>query len=289
MSRAFCFTWNNYPADAKETIEALTDACAIVVGKEVSGTGTPHLQGYISFRVVRTFAYMRTRLPGAHIESARNRPSSKAYCRKGTGTSAEPVGADMLIDFDNEPGQGQRSDLQELREALDKGGLPEAKRSCPLLLMKYSSGARTYDSINIPSPDDRNVRVVVYLGNAGIGKSRAAMSQCVGGNGIVVTSPGKLGDSFWIMGYRGEPVLVLDEFRGTIPYGLLLRILDRLPINDLPVKFGTGSAHWTKVIITTNLPWMSWYKDVDLGPLARRLHTGGVFEQPPWDLGVLQY
>lgn len=44
-----CFTWNNYPEDAVETLETNFRLFAWIAGKEVGESGTPHLQGYVEF------------------------------------------------------------------------------------------------------------------------------------------------------------------------------------------------------------------------------------------------
>lgn len=281
QSKNWCFTLNN-PTDVEEV--ALLKLCetldTAIVGREVGESGTPHLQGLLVFATNHRLAGCKKLITRANWSITRNFEQSVVYCRKD---------GNMFVDKLKPKAPGKRTDLAELIEALTEGGLPLAKRRCPEQLIKFPSGCRLFCSLSTPSPDDRLVRVVAYIGPPGTGKSRAAISQILGGNGARVLSPQKPGDHMWFDAYRGQDVLVLDEFRGTIPYGFLLSILDRGPIDDLPIKNGTTAAHWTKVIITSNKPWTEWYPGEDLGPLQRRLKTGGIYTSPPWDLGVLPY
>lgn len=292
MSRAFAFTWNNYESKetALEHLRSVQNVVGLIVGCEIAPeTGTPHLQGYLAFGKVMTLYRLRELLPGCHVEVCRNREASKNYCRKG---------GDMLVDEDNEAGQGSRSDLKRLREALDAGGIAEAKKVCPETLIKYSGGAKFYVSI-VADSVNRDVLVVAYIGPPGCGKTRAANSQCLDGNGFMLTLP-QPNQPVWFDGYAGESVLVLDEFTGQIQFQFLMRLLDRYALKNLPIKGGTTQAHWSKVIITSNSEWGRWYSDQPLGALSRRLgfdeskphgERGDlkVYHSEPWDLGVLQY
>lgn len=63
-----------------------TVACRyLIYGKEIAPeTGTPHLQGYISFRAAKTLSAARRILPGCHLTVARGSGAqNKEYCSKG--------------------------------------------------------------------------------------------------------------------------------------------------------------------------------------------------------------
>lgn len=91
-SRAFCFTWNNYPPNAEETLRGAFERRAFrycLCGREKAPeTGTPHLQGVIYFDNARTFTGCRSffeRLGGngVHIERMHGTlEQSIAYCSK---------------------------------------------------------------------------------------------------------------------------------------------------------------------------------------------------------------
>lgn len=82
-SRAFVFTWNNYPDDHADILDAL-DARYHCYGNEVAPTtGTLHLQGYLYFKHARSVTGIRSALPGVHVEVAKGTPDQAiTYCKK---------------------------------------------------------------------------------------------------------------------------------------------------------------------------------------------------------------
>ncbi len=80
-ARRWCLTLNNYIDDDYHTALQLGEFR--IVGKEVSDTGTHHLQGYIEFKNPVSLGTLKKRLPRAHFEKAKgNRKSNYKYCSK---------------------------------------------------------------------------------------------------------------------------------------------------------------------------------------------------------------
>ena len=62
QAKHWCFTLNNYTADEYDALSAIghelpKEISYIIVAKETGETGTPHLQGYISFDRKRSFIF----------------------------------------------------------------------------------------------------------------------------------------------------------------------------------------------------------------------------------------
>jgi len=77
---------------------------------------------------------------------------------------------------------------------------------------------------------------------------------------------------FWC-GYQGEEHVIIDEFRGGIDIAHLLRWLDRYPVR-VEIKGSSKPLVARTVWVTSNLPPVKWYPDVDedtLNALLRRL------------------
>lgn len=83
-SRAWVFTWNNYPDNWKELLEIAVGDGYCVAGEEVAPeTGTPHLQGYCYWRSDKSFLFVTTRLPRVRWAQAKGNPSQNyRYCTK---------------------------------------------------------------------------------------------------------------------------------------------------------------------------------------------------------------
>jgi len=81
-SRGWCFTINNWTDEDLVVLERL-DYVYLVAGRERGENGTPHLQGYIHYKIPKSFATVKRDLPKAHIESRKGTPKQAAeYCRK---------------------------------------------------------------------------------------------------------------------------------------------------------------------------------------------------------------
>lgn len=79
-SKHWCLTWNNYPEDF---LEAFKDSSIerYILGKEVGESGTPHIQGFISFNPKKRPLSVIP-IKGIHWEKARCTKEAIAYCAK---------------------------------------------------------------------------------------------------------------------------------------------------------------------------------------------------------------
>lgn len=85
MSRAkhWCFTINNYTSEIEDAIKlAFTNGNLeyVIYGREIGEEGTPHLQGFVSFK--ERIRRPTTILPQAHYTIARHVKNSIEYCKK---------------------------------------------------------------------------------------------------------------------------------------------------------------------------------------------------------------
>lgn len=110
-------------------------------------------------------------------------------------------------------------------------------------------------------------RAVVYWGPTGTGKSRRAWDEAG-----VDAYPKDPRTKFWC-GYGGQEHVVVDEFRGDIDIGHLLRWLDRYPV-IVEIKGAStvlkAKCYW----FTSNIPPEQWYPNLDeetFKALRRRL------------------
>lgn len=117
MSRAkhWCFTLNNYNAEDIQRIAVLEgEVLYLVYGKEVGESGTPHLQGFVSFHDRLRRSAVVEKLGQAHYTVARKIPESIAYCKKDGD----------FVEFGIPPqGPGRRNDLEDFKNAVKEGQL----------------------------------------------------------------------------------------------------------------------------------------------------------------------
>jgi hypothetical protein len=85
------------------------------------------------------------------------------------------------------------------------------------------------------------------------------------------TSPTQREGNEWFDGYEGQKLVLFDDFdKGQISFRLLLRLLDRYPM-QVPIK--GGFVEWCPrvIYITSNLGPARWYPSEDYMVLHRRL------------------
>lgn len=262
-ARHFCFTLNNPTPDdcARIThLASLDTVLVLVVGRETADTGTHHLQGHIAFTSPKRFAAVKALISDAiHVEASKAWKASLTYCRKD---------GDMLIDIDKRS-QGKRTDLDVVADALLSGSSTRAVAlDHPSTYIKYHSGIERLSRVIQPSlVEFTSTTVLVLLGPTGCGKTR----YCTSFNPFRVSLPSTDLQPLWFDGYAAEDSILLDDYRGSIDYALLLHITDGYPLS-VPVKGGFVRRNWSRVFITSNVMTISeWHPTKDLEPLSRRI------------------
>lgn len=101
----------------------------------------------------------------------------------------------------------------------------------------------------------RDVEAVYLWGKTGVGKTRSLWER-YGNSMYRVSDYSHPWDS-----YKGEKVLVLDEFYGQLAFSLLLNVLDRYPL-EIPARYANKQANWEKVYLVSNVPLENQYADI---------------------------
>lgn len=272
-----CTLWPERDPGWRNRIEVLADSCSsICAGREICPeTGQEHIHLVFTLR-------SPCRLPGvkrflgdtAHCDPRRGtQAEAEAYCKKG---------GDVIIDRQGRATQGRRTDITELRVALDEGGLPEAKRRCPDTFLRYASGSVIYMRVQAEVIRPKPHIYIFYTEASRTGKSYTAKWS---GNAFVMRQIA--GQPMWWDGYAGQPIVVLDEFdKCPLPYGWVLALFDYGPL-QLPVKGGHVPCAAHTFVVTCNS--MAWYKHMDTTHLDARLAEFGEWHtQNPWPLPSVQ-
>lgn len=222
MSRDYVFTAWRIP---EPVVEKCKYWCYGV--EKCPTTGKIHYQGFIVFR--RTY-----RIKGAkeiinagddvHVEPRRgSRAEARAYCTKD-GEFTEWGILDILT-----PPELFKKDINFLKEFY------------PAFFCRYHKGLSLLQDKGVKW---RNVRVVVYWGEAGTGKTRRCMEM---DDIYKIDFP-----YTWWDGYMGESRILIDDFSlKNLQRGHLLNLLDGYRLR-LETKGSHTWANWTEVYITMN-------------------------------------
>lgn len=274
--RAWCFTLNNPSREENESIRDLGHdvRCKyIVCGNEVGESGTPHLQGYMYFVNPRSMSGLK-RIPGlarSHLEPSRGSPKQASdYCKKDGDWWEEG----------ELPSAGRRTDLDDIKTEISEGKsevyIAEHHFS---QWCQYRRSFERYRQLLASKPRQWKSWTNVLVGSTGLGKTRFVYQQHRDDDIYV------WGGDRWFDGYCGQTIALLDDFRGELPIGFMLRLLDRYPMS-VPIKGGFVNWNPRRIYITSNHLPEFWYDNVDrpsMDALNRRINRLDEISSPIFD------
>jgi len=254
----------------------------VMLAQEIGATGTPHLQGYCSFKQQKTISAVQKLIqraggPSMHVEIAKGNFDHNFSYIAGPYDGSDGKHKDENPTFrerGERPKQGKRTDIEACYDYLKSGktihdAITEGVHIDQVV--KYSRGMQLIQTALMPS---RSWKTEVWWlhGPTGSGKSRWAHEQTESGAYI------KMGDNKWWCGYHGQPDVILDDFRPTkeIPFAYLLNLLDRYPML-IETKGGTTQMIARRIYITSPLGPLEtfkhweWLGQENLAQLQRRI------------------
>lgn len=158
-------------------------------------------------------------------------------------------------------------DWETIREAAKRGELDNIQAD---LYVRHYGNLRRINQDNL-TPVAMEREVYVYWGATGVGKSRRAWNEAG-----IDAYPKDPRSKFWD-GYRGQQFVVIDEFRGDIDIGHILRWFDRYPV-IVEVKGSSVVLKATKIWITSNLNPLYWYPTLDEATREALMRRLTIFE-----------
>lgn len=222
--KTWAFTLNNYNDEDIERFKRYT-VSRLVVGKEIGEQGTPHLQGWITFKRGYRPSQLKKLEPRVHWEFALT-TDGENYCMKD--------GTDVVINVDNR-NQGQRTDLKAAVTYIKESGIKRFREEMGDVYVKYHNG---FDKIGLLNSKKRTEKpnVVWIYGPTGCGKTSYVYDKHPD---LWISNE----DLKWFDGYDGQETVLFDDFRGDMcKFRFLLRLLDRYPLK-VPIK--GGFVEWT--------------------------------------------
>lgn len=246
-ARNLCFTINNYSDSEIDALKAWNQVQYLVVGKEVGESGTKHLQGYVEFVSSKKFETIKKYLPRAHLEVRKGTAMQAAnYCKKDGD----------FIEQGKISNQGKRTDIDVACDMIIAGRkMKDVALAHPSTYVKFHKGLTAFKSI-ILDPRNQVPTVTVLYGPTGVGKSKLAREMIEGDYYTWGPEQDK-----WFDGYEGQKIVIMEEFRGQLPFGMMLRLLDRY---DCKVQYKGGMIEFvaTTIILTSPKHPSEWYESL---------------------------
>lgn len=255
QGKNWCFTLNNYDDEDVRKLNELgtrlqeSNITGLVYGLEVGESGTPHIQGFISFEKKQTLSGVKRVISSRiHGEIANQPHKAWEYCKKD-GDYKE---------FGRRPKRkGQRTDLEQVQEDIRGGAsLEEIQDNYFSTYAKYPKAIREYCSRYAPQ---RNwvTDVQVLWGETGTGKTRFVHETCQKENCELYTHTGES----WFDGYRGQTDVLFDDYNGSeFKLSYLLKLLDRYNY-QVPIKGNYVNWAPKRIWITSNKSPEEWYQN----------------------------
>lgn len=151
--------------------------------------------------------------------------------------------------------RARKADWEAVFESAKTGDFASIPKD--ILIRNYTSLKRIrVDNSNPPFRD--NVVVNVYWGESGTGKTRRAWHEAGDVTDVYIKNP----NTKWWDGYKGQKIVIIDEFTGRIDWSYLALWFDRYPCN-VEVKGFSTPLLATTFYITSNLNPYDWYQDLN--------------------------
>lgn len=177
--------------------------------------------------------------------------------------------------------QGERNDLAALYEMISAGKSNyDILEEQPDFIAQLERMDRVRQIIQEENFKEvfRKLEVLYLFGDTGSGKTRSVMERYGYANVFRVTNYKHPFDQ-----YKGQDVIMFEEFQSSIPINQMLIYLDGYPVM-LPCRYSDKVACYTKAYILSNIPLKEQYPDIqDYSPetwkaFLRRIHKVQVFQ-----------
>lgn len=268
---------------------------AAVYSREAgSKTGYEHFQAYMYFENPRSGKSVRALFDDAHCEPAR-KPSvaCAAYCSKDRTHLEGPF---WLGDYKHVAGMAPSTEQVERKSKFEEAHAKIAEgwqyfdflADSEWMTWALRHKQAIQDLVELHDREtygkhDREISVDYIWGPAGSGKTTSILDAFGRENVFIADAT----NAFPFDGYEGQSILLLDDFRSSLRFEYLLRVLQGQPFL-VNVKGSHTLAHWTKVIISANVSLEEQYPNLSerKDPLLRRFERGIVFEKTNPDVAL---
>lgn len=289
-SRKYQLTFNN-PVEHGFTHEVIKTTLASFPGMqywcmcdEIGEQGTPHTHLYLYSPNAILFSTLQQRFLGAHIEAAKgSHRENRDYIRKEGRWLDDAKHETNLPETFEESGalpieRDKRESISSEILSLIQSGSSNAE-----ILVQYPSAMNRLQHIEATrqtlleecySNQWRDLEVTYLWGKTGVGKTRSIMEKYGYSRVYRVTNYDHPFDD-----YKGQDVILFEEFRSSLPIQDMLKYLDGYPLM-LPCRYSNKAACFTKVYLVSNIPLSAQYPNVQVSEpetyraFCRRINQG---------------
>lgn len=289
-SRKYQLTFNN-PLDHGFTHEIIKTTLASFPGMqywcmcdEIGEQGTPHTHLYLYSPNAILFSTLQQRFMGAHIEAAKgSHRENRDYIRKeGRWLDDAKHETNLPETFEESGALPIERDKRKLVSS-EILSLIQSGSSNAEILVQYPSAMNRLQHIEAArqtlleecySNQWRDLEVTYLWGKTGVGKTRSIMEKYGYSRVYRVTNYDHPFDD-----YKGQDVILFEEFRSSLPIQDMLKYLDGYPLM-LPCRYSNKAACFTKVYLVSNIPLSAQYPNVQVSEpetyraFCRRINQG---------------
>lgn len=259
QGKSWVFTINNY-TDADLTWLTNIECVYVLATKEVGESGTPHLQGWISFVSNYRLNALKKLHPRAHWERMGGAEwQSSNYCKK--------VDSVIAIERGLAPRKGKQgavAQLQRWKDAKDSAIAGDFDNVPADIYMRYYSTCKRLRQDRLFKLDKLEKLDNLWIwGETGTGKSLLARE--LAGDVFYNKNLNK-----WWCDYDDEEVVIIEEYHPECKLAHYMKIwADHYPFRG-EYKGGSRMIRPRRVIVTSNFSPEECFSGVDLEAIRRR-------------------
>lgn len=244
---------------------------------------TYHTHIYMYCNSPVKFSVMKKRFDGAHFEMCKGTSSENRDYVFKTGKWLNTSKEETRIEGTQEEWgecplerQGARNDLQDLYDMIKQGMSDyEIMEEMPEIIFNLDKLERCRQTVLQEKCKNqwRDLEVNYIWGDTGAGKTRSVMEKYGYANVFRVTDYLHPFDN-----YRGQDVVIFEEFRTSVRIADMLNYLDGYPL-ELPCRYSNKYACYTKVYIISNVGLGQQYPNIQMDEyetfkaFLRRIHN----------------
>lgn len=264
QKRNWCFTLNNYCEEDICKLDKI-DCKYMVYGFEIGKNETPHLQGYLQLKKKLRMKGLKKMIDinKIHLEKQKGTVDEAAnYCKKDKN----------FKERGKKSVQGERTDLEDTKDEILEGKLKidDILENDPMMYHQYGRTLEKIEELYYKKKANKKFieRDCIWIfGETGCGKTKSVYDE----HDMNDIYKHKNDKGWWDL-YDNQKVCLMDDFRGNIEYGELLKLTDRYPEsvirrNKCPKPFTSE-----KIVITSSVgPW-EVYKNLSKNDKLEQLY-----------------